>query len=69
MIMLGRNSLAEFLQRAFGSSLTGITSDKAMFILYGAGGDNGKSTMVEVIEMLPGELRPANASGDVPQEA
>ncbi len=54
MIMLGRNSLVEFLKRALGSSLTGITSDKAMFILYGPGGDNGKSTMVEVIEMLLG---------------
>jgi len=54
MIMLGRQSLVEFLKRALGSSLTGITSDKAMFILYGPGGDNGKSTMVEVIEMLLG---------------
>jgi len=54
MIMLSRKSLVEFLKRALGSSLTGITSDKAMFILYGPGGDNGKSTMVEVIEMLLG---------------
>lgn len=54
MIMLGRKSLVEFLKRALGTSLTGITSDKAMFILYGPGGDNGKSTMVEVIESLLG---------------
>ncbi len=54
MIMLGRKSLVEFLKRALGSSLTGITSDKAMFILYGPGGDNGKSTLVEVIEMVLG---------------
>jgi putative DNA primase/helicase len=54
MIMLGRKSLIDFLKRALGSSLTGITSDKAMFILYGPGGDNGKSTMVEVIEMVLG---------------
>ena len=54
MIMLGRKSLIDFLKRALGSSLTGITSDKAMFILYGPGGDNGKSTMVEVLEMLLG---------------
>ncbi|MCC6362992.1 MAG: DNA primase [Bryobacterales bacterium] len=54
MIMLGRKSLVEFLKRALGTSLTGITSDKAMFILYGPGGDNGKSTMVEVIEKLLG---------------
>jgi len=55
MIMLGRSNLVHFLKRAFGSSLTGITSDKAMFILYGAGGDNGKSTMVEVFEMVLGD--------------
>ncbi len=54
MIMLGRQSLVDFLKRALGSSLTGVTSDKAMFILYGPGGDNGKSTMVEVMEMLLG---------------
>ncbi|MCW5982718.1 MAG: hypothetical protein KIT09_31810 [Bryobacteraceae bacterium] len=55
MIMLGRKSLVDFLKRALGTSLTGITSDKAMFILYGPGGDNGKSTMVEVVEMLLGD--------------
>jgi putative DNA primase/helicase len=55
MIMLDRQSLVDFLKRAFGSSLTGITSDKAMFILYGPGGDNGKSTMIEVTEMVLGD--------------
>jgi P4 family phage/plasmid primase-like protien len=54
MIMLGRQSLIDFLKRALGSSLTGITSDKVMFILYGPGGNNGKSTLVEVIERLLG---------------
>ena len=54
MIMMGRQNLIGFLKRAVGTSLTGVTSDKAMFILYGPGGDNGKSTMVEVIEMLLG---------------
>ena len=55
MVMKGRSSLVEFLQRAFGSCLTGITSDKAMFILYGAGGDNGKSTMVDVFQCILGD--------------
>jgi putative DNA primase/helicase len=55
MIMLGRQNLVDFLKRALGSSLTGITNDKAMFLLYGPGGDNGKSTMIEVIEMLLGD--------------
>ena len=55
MVMNQRSSLVVFLQRAFGCCLTGITSDKAMFILYGAGGDNGKSTMVDIIQRLLGD--------------
>jgi len=55
MIMNGRKTLVEFLQRAFGTCLTGVTSDKAMFILYGAGGDNGKSTMVDVFQSILGD--------------
>ncbi|MCZ2150869.1 MAG: phage/plasmid primase, P4 family [Bryobacterales bacterium] len=55
MVMNRRSSLVAFLQRAFGCCLTGITSDKAMFILYGAGGDNGKSTMVDIIQRLLGD--------------
>ena len=54
MIMLGRQSLVDFLKRGFGSCLSGIASDKAMFILYGPGGDNGKSTLIEVMEMVLG---------------
>jgi putative DNA primase/helicase len=38
-----------------GYCLTGITSDKAMLILYGATGDNGKSTMVDVVQQLLGD--------------
>jgi len=55
MVMNRRRSLVEFLQRAFGTCLTGITSDKAMFILYGAAGDNGKSTMIDVFQSLLGD--------------
>jgi putative DNA primase/helicase len=55
MVMSHRSTLVEFLQRAFGCCLTGITSDKALFIMYGAGGDNGKSTMVDVIQRLLGD--------------
>ena len=40
MIMGGREQLITFLKKAFGVSLSGITSEKAMYILYGAGGDN-----------------------------
>jgi putative DNA primase/helicase len=55
LVMRGRSNLVAFLQRAFGYCLTGITSDKAMFILYGASGDNGKSTMIDVIQRLLGD--------------
>ena len=55
MVMNDNQRLVCFLKRAFGCCLTGITSDKAMFILYGASGDNGKSTMVDVIQLLLGD--------------
>lgn len=55
MVMNANQRLVSFLKRAFGCCLTGITSDKAMFILYGASGDNGKSTMVDVIQLLLGD--------------
>ena len=55
MIMNRRPRLTGFLKRAFGTSLTGVTSDKALFILYGPGGDNGKSTMVDVMQRVLGD--------------
>lgn len=55
MVMNRRSNLIAFLQHAFGCCLTGITSDKAMFIMYGAGGDNGKSTMVDIIQRVLGD--------------
>ena len=55
LVMMQRPSLIAFLQRAFGCCLTGIASDKAMFILYGSAGDNGKSTMVDVIQRMLGD--------------
>lgn len=55
MIMDRRPQLTGFLKRAFGTSLTGVTSDKAMYILYGAGGDNGKSTLIDVMQRVLGD--------------
>ena len=55
MIMNRRPRLIDFLKRAFGLSLTGVTSDKAMYILYGSGGDNGKSTMIDVMQRMLGD--------------
>lgn len=46
--------LIEYLQRAFGYSLTGCTSEKAVFIPFGDG-DNGKSTLLSTISRLAEE--------------
>ena len=42
-----------FLQRAFGYSLTGVTSEKVVFLLYGPH-DNGKSTLLALFLKLLG---------------
>lgn len=41
--------LIEFVQRAVGYSLTGSTREDAVFILYGATGNNGKTTFLETV--------------------
>lgn len=44
--------LIEYLQKAFGYTLTGITIEKAVFLLHGPG-DNGKSTLLALfLELL-----------------
>jgi len=43
--------LVDYLQRALGYSMTGVTSEKAVFILFGEG-DNGKSTMLTTFRQL-----------------
>ncbi|MES1047213.1 DNA primase [Heyndrickxia oleronia] len=46
--------LIEFLQKAIGYSLTGITKEQVMFFLFG-NGRNGKSTFINTIQDLLGE--------------
>jgi putative DNA primase/helicase len=53
-IMLGRPDLATFLQRALGYSLTGLNSERVLFILYGSG-RNGKSTLLETVAGVIGD--------------
>jgi putative DNA primase/helicase len=49
---LGRaKRLFEYIQRALGYSLTGVTSEKVVFVLFGEG-DNGKSTMLSTFRQL-----------------
>jgi putative DNA primase/helicase len=46
--------LRAFVQRAVGYSMTGITSEHALFLLYGMGA-NGKSTFLEVLRFILGD--------------
>ena len=48
MVTAGDRELEAFLQRACGYSLTGQTTEHALFFLYGTGA-NGKSTFVEAL--------------------
>jgi hypothetical protein len=47
-VTAGERELQDFLQRACGYSLTGLTSEHALFFLYGTGA-NGKSTFIEAV--------------------
>jgi len=51
--MGGNENLINFLQRAIGSSLTGVIREHALFILYGTGRD-GKSTFLNTIMAMLG---------------
>jgi P4 family phage/plasmid primase-like protien len=53
-IMGSQPGLINFLRRAVGYSLTGDTSERALFIMYGSGA-NGKTTALETIRALLGD--------------
>jgi P4 family phage/plasmid primase-like protien len=53
-VFAGDTAMVDFIQRAFGWSLTGVVQDRALFFLYGAQGHNGKTTMVETMRDLLG---------------
>jgi putative DNA primase/helicase len=46
--------LVSFIQRVIGYSITGSVSEKAVFVFYGADGDNGKTTLLTVFRELLG---------------
>lgn len=46
--------LVGFLQRALGYGLTADVSEKAVFVFYGEGGDNGKTTLLTLFRDLLG---------------
>ncbi len=50
-VMSGKKIMIEYLQRAFGYSLTGDISEQAMFVLHGTG-SNGKSTLLNIFSAV-----------------
>lgn len=56
-IMCGDTSKIRYLQKAFGYSLTGDTSQECFFILYGATSRNGKGTLMETLSYMMGNER------------
>ena len=53
-VMDGNDELIRFLQKGFGYSLTGDTSERKIFIQYGSGA-NGKSVTNDTIALVMGE--------------
>jgi putative DNA primase/helicase len=47
--------LRQFLQKAVGYSLTGITTEQVLFFVYGKSGNNGKSTAVNLFRDMLGD--------------
>lgn len=47
--------LAAYTQKSVGYTLTGITSARVLFFVYGKDGDNGKSTLVNLIRDMLGD--------------
>ncbi|MGC5804174.1 phage/plasmid primase, P4 family [Ralstonia pseudosolanacearum] len=63
----GNTELAAYLQRVVGYCLTGVTSEHALFFLYGTGA-NGKSVFLNVLATILGDYA-ANAPMDTFMEA
>ena len=53
-IVAGNVALATFIQRAIGYSLTGITTEQVLFLLYGTGA-NGKGTLTNTLKRVLGD--------------
>lgn len=54
-ICCGDTSLLRYLQVALGYCITGRVSEKAVFVWWGALGDNGKSTIMNLLKAILGE--------------
>jgi putative DNA primase/helicase len=56
-----REKIIEFIQRALGYTLTGDTSERAIFLMHGLGA-NGKTVFIRVLEALFGDYGAAVSS-------
>ena len=54
-----------YLQRALGYSLTGSSAEKVVFLLWGPQGNNGKSTLLDIVRMLIGDYGGQMAVGSL----
>lgn len=54
-IFLGDRELTNFIQRAIGYTLTGLTQEEVFFFCHGAQGLNGKSTLFDIMRALLGD--------------
>jgi putative DNA primase/helicase len=48
-------ALRTFIQKAAGYSLTGVTSEQVLFFVHGKSGNNGKSTLINLIRSMLGD--------------
>jgi P4 family phage/plasmid primase-like protien len=53
-VFAGDHEMVAFMQRAIGWCLTGVVQERALFLLYGSQGHNGKTTLVELVRDLLG---------------
>lgn len=60
-IFEGNGNLIRFVQRVVGYTLTGVTSERALFILWGTG-RNGKSTLLGVLRKMLGDYASQTAA-------
>jgi putative DNA primase/helicase len=53
-ICCGDKDLLDYMQVALGYSVTGQVSEKAVFVWWGKKGDNGKSTLMNLLKLILG---------------
>ena len=58
----GNKNLIDYMKRAIGYSITGSVSEQCLFICWGEQGNNGKSTILEMLQWL---LKPYAAMSDM----